>query len=140
MAKQIVGFQAMMEHAATTFPGIFNGYTLTVRESHQAGKADTSGTAKAMVSYFNRMGVDFSPEAIAMERDPTDSARAMGNSRGLPVRSWMAHLSADLTGQHRWSLNSSTTSTAATFMRRAPWMRSAIWTGTQKGEPAGSSP
>ncbi|MBC2710608.1 MAG: dihydrodipicolinate reductase [Desulfosarcina sp.] len=71
MAKQIVGFQAMMEYAATTFPGIFSGYTLTIRESHQAGKADTSGTAKAMVSYFNRMGVVFSPEAIAMERDPT---------------------------------------------------------------------
>ena len=71
MAKQIVGFQAMMEYAATTFPGLFNGYTLTVRESHQAGKADTSGTAKAMVSSFNRMGVDFSPEAITMERDPT---------------------------------------------------------------------
>jgi 4-hydroxy-tetrahydrodipicolinate reductase len=72
MAKQIVGFQAMMEFAATTFPGIFKGYTLTVRESHQAGKADTSGTAKAMVSYFNRMGVDFSPEAIVKERDPTN--------------------------------------------------------------------
>jgi len=71
MAKQIVGFQAMMEYAADTFPGIFKGYTLTVRESHQAGKADTSGTAKAMVSYFKHMGVDFSPEAIAMERDPS---------------------------------------------------------------------
>jgi 4-hydroxy-tetrahydrodipicolinate reductase len=70
MAKQIVGFQAMMEFAADTFPGIFDDYTLTVKESHQAGKADTSGTAKAMVSCFNRMGVDFSPEAIAMERDP----------------------------------------------------------------------
>jgi 4-hydroxy-tetrahydrodipicolinate reductase len=70
MAKQIVGFQAMMEYAAATFPGLFCGYTLTVHESHQAGKADTSGTAKAMVAYFNRMGVEFSPEAIAMERDP----------------------------------------------------------------------
>jgi 4-hydroxy-tetrahydrodipicolinate reductase len=70
MAKQIVGFQAMMEYAAATFPGIFKGYRLSVRESHQAGKADTSGTARAMVSYFNRMGVDFSTEAIAMERDP----------------------------------------------------------------------
>jgi len=70
MAKQIVGFQAMMEYAADTFPGIFHDYTLTVKESHQAGKADTSGTAKAVVSCFNRMGVDFSHEAIAMERDP----------------------------------------------------------------------
>ena len=70
MAKQIVGFQAMMEYAATTFPGLFKGYTLTVRESHQAGKADTSGTAKAVVACFNHMGVDFSPQAIAMERNP----------------------------------------------------------------------
>jgi 4-hydroxy-tetrahydrodipicolinate reductase len=70
MAKQIVGFQAMMAYAAATFPGIFSGYRLTVRESHQAGKADTSGTAKAMVAYFNQMGIDFSPEAIMMERDP----------------------------------------------------------------------
>ncbi len=78
MAKQIVGFQAMMEYAATTFPGIFDGYTLTVRESHQAGKADTSGTAKAMVSYFNRMGVDFSAKAITMERDPTNQREQWG--------------------------------------------------------------
>lgn len=70
MAKQIVGFQAMMEYAATTFPGLFSGYSLSVKESHQAGKADTSGTAKAMISYFNRMGIDFSPEQIVMERDP----------------------------------------------------------------------
>ncbi len=70
MAKQIVGLQAMMEYAADTFPGIFADYTLTVEESHQAGKADTSGTAKAMVSSFKRMGVDFSHEAIARERDP----------------------------------------------------------------------
>lgn len=78
MAKQIVGFQAMMEYAATTFPGIFSGYTLTVNESHQAGKADTSGTAKAVVGCFNRMGVDFSPESIQMERDPAVQRDAWG--------------------------------------------------------------
>jgi 4-hydroxy-tetrahydrodipicolinate reductase len=70
MAKQIVGFQAMMDYAARTFPGLFAGYTLTVRESHQKGKADTSGTAKAMVDCFNRLGVPFTADAIRMERDP----------------------------------------------------------------------
>ncbi len=70
MAKQIVGFQAMMAYAAETFPGLFEGYTLTVRESHQQGKADTSGTAKAMVRYFNAMGIDFTDEEIHQERDP----------------------------------------------------------------------
>ena len=94
MAKQIVGFQAMMEYAASTFPGIFHGYTLTVKESHQAGKADTSGTAKAMVSCFNRMGVDFSQEAIAMERDPA----VQREQWGIPE----AHLSGH--GWHTYRL------------------------------------
>ncbi|MBW1849120.1 MAG: dihydrodipicolinate reductase, partial [Deltaproteobacteria bacterium] len=70
MAKQIVGFQAMMEYASTNFPGIFNGYSLDIKESHQKGKADTSGTAKAMVKYFNNMGTPFSEDAILKERDP----------------------------------------------------------------------
>jgi 4-hydroxy-tetrahydrodipicolinate reductase len=70
MARQIVGFQAMMAYAAENFPGLFKGYRLRIRESHQAGKADTSGTAKAMVGYFNRLGIDFSAERIEKERDP----------------------------------------------------------------------
>lgn len=70
MAKQIVGLQAMMAYAAATFPALFSGYTLTVRESHQSGKADTSGTAKAMIAYFKQMGVDFAEASFVMERDP----------------------------------------------------------------------
>ena len=70
MAKQIVGFQAMMEYAAKTFPGLFKGYSLEIRESHQKGKADTSGTAKAMVGYFNQLGVSFSEDQILKVRDP----------------------------------------------------------------------
>jgi len=70
MAKQIVGFQAMMEYAAANFTGLFEGYTLQIRESHQQGKADTSGTAKAMVRYFNALGTPFSEDRIIKERDP----------------------------------------------------------------------
>ncbi len=70
MAKQIVGFQAMMEYAAETFPGLFNGYSLEIKESHQKGKADTSGTARAMIKAFNRLGVPFGEDDIQMERDP----------------------------------------------------------------------
>lgn len=70
MAKQIVGFQAMMEYASRSFPNLFQGYTLEIKESHQQGKADTSGTAKAMVRYFNRLGVPFAEENIVQERDP----------------------------------------------------------------------
>ena len=78
MAKQIVGFQAMLEYAAATFPGLFAGYRLRVRESHQQGKADTSGTAKAAVQAFNRLGVAFDVEQIEKERDPQVQKEAWG--------------------------------------------------------------
>ncbi|MGB5984733.1 MAG: dihydrodipicolinate reductase, partial [Desulfobacterales bacterium] len=70
MAKQIVGFQAMIQYAAQSFPGLFAGYGLAIKESHQQGKADTSGTAKAMVDLFNQLGMDFNREEIVQERDP----------------------------------------------------------------------
>lgn len=70
MAKQIVGFQAMMEYGAKSFPGLFKGYSLQVKESHQKGKADTSGTAKVMIKYFNEFGMPFAEEKIIKERDP----------------------------------------------------------------------
>ncbi len=78
MAKQIVGFQAMMEYAADNFPNLFRGYTLNVTESHQQGKADTSGTAKAMVSYFNKLGVSFSANDIVKVRDPEEQKAQWG--------------------------------------------------------------
>ncbi len=96
MAKQIVGFQAMLEYGATAFDNLFNGYALSVEESHQAGKADTSGTAKAVVDCFNRMGVEFSPDAIQMERDPTVQMEKWG----IPE----AHLSGH--GWHTYRLTS----------------------------------
>ncbi len=78
MAKQIVGFQAMMEYAANTFPGLFKGYGLSIKESHQQGKADTSGTAKAMVGYFNRLGCEFSEDDIEKIREPEIQKKDLG--------------------------------------------------------------
>jgi dihydrodipicolinate reductase len=48
--KPIVLFQAMLKHAAEVYPGALSGFELSVVESHQKGKADTSGTAKAVVA------------------------------------------------------------------------------------------
>lgn len=78
MAKQIVGFQAMMEWAAHTFPGLFDGYTLKIRESHQQSKADTSGTAKAMVGYFNQLGTPYTADKIIKERNPEKQQIILG--------------------------------------------------------------
>jgi 4-hydroxy-tetrahydrodipicolinate reductase len=59
-----------MEYAARSFPDLFKGYALAIKESHQKGKADTSGTAKAMVRYFKQMGLRFEEDQIVKERDP----------------------------------------------------------------------
>ncbi len=96
MAKQIVGFQAMMAFAADNFPGLFKGYTLEIRESHQQGKADTSGTAKAMVTYFNRLGLDFAVSQIQKERDP----ERQRNIWGVPAEHLAGH------GWHTYRLRS----------------------------------
>ena len=57
MAKQIVALQLMLEEMQEKFPDLYKNYTLSVRESHQKTKADTSGTAKAIVDTFNKMGI-----------------------------------------------------------------------------------
>lgn len=95
MAKQIVGLQAMMAYAAEQFPGLFNGYRLEVRESHQQGKADTSGTARAMLAYFQRLGAACAEEPIQMIRDPEAQRRL-----GVPEQYLAGH------GWHTYTLTS----------------------------------
>lgn len=77
MGKQIVAMQAALEDLASKYPAAFGGYTLEVTESHQKTKADTSGTAKAVVSSLQTlMGSDhgFSLEDdIKMLRDDESS-------------------------------------------------------------------
>jgi 4-hydroxy-tetrahydrodipicolinate reductase len=94
MAKQIVGFQAMMAYAAETFPNLFKGYTLRIKESHQKGKADTSGTARAMVKYFNSLGIPFGEDSILMERDPV----VQTSEWGIPAEFLTGH------GWHTYTL------------------------------------
>ena len=96
MAKQIVGFQAMMAYAANMFPNLFQGYSLEIKESHQRGKADTSGTAKAMASYFNQLGIPFSENDIIKERRP----ETQKTEWGIPEKYLQGH------GWHTYRLNS----------------------------------
>jgi 4-hydroxy-tetrahydrodipicolinate reductase len=69
MGKQIVALQTMLDNMAKSFPGLYKGYSLEVVEAHQSHKADTSGTAKAIVGSFNEMGIEFDVEQIEMLRD-----------------------------------------------------------------------
>ncbi|PPD84582.1 hypothetical protein GOBAR_DD18489 [Gossypium barbadense] len=78
MGKQVVAFLAAMEIMAEQFPGAFSGYSLQVMESHQAGKLDTSGTAKAIISCFQKLGVSFDMDQIQMIRDPKQQVEMVG--------------------------------------------------------------
>ena len=79
MGKQIVAFQTMMESMAEQFPGCFQGYSLRVVESHQRTKADTSGTAKAVVQSFQKMGLsDFKESDIEKVREKEAQMFDMG--------------------------------------------------------------
>jgi len=70
MAKQIVALQAALEGIAGEFPGSFGGYTLSVQESHQSSKVDTSGTAKAVSATLATLtGAPFSNAQIEKVRD-----------------------------------------------------------------------
>ena len=70
MAKQIVAMQAALEDLAKKFPGSFASYKMVCRESHQKTKADTSGTAKAVIDSLKQLSDDeFTYEDIEMIRD-----------------------------------------------------------------------
>jgi 4-hydroxy-tetrahydrodipicolinate reductase len=71
MCKQIVALQAALAKMAEDFPGAFAGYGLSVVESHQASKADTSGTAKAVADTLAVLtGAPFDHADIARVREP----------------------------------------------------------------------
>lgn len=69
MGKQIVAMQAALEELASKYPSAFAGYKLEVTESHQKTKADTSGTAKAVIDSLKVLSDDdFTYDDIEMIR------------------------------------------------------------------------
>jgi 4-hydroxy-tetrahydrodipicolinate reductase len=88
MGKQIVAMQAALEDLASKYPGSFAGYKLQVTESHQKTKADTSGTAKALVSSIKTLAADkdYSNSDIVMIRD-----EAAAIEFGVPPNAMKGH-------------------------------------------------
>nr|GMC56031.1 4-hydroxy-tetrahydrodipicolinate reductase 1, chloroplastic-like [Ipomoea batatas] len=78
MGKQVVAFLAAMEIMAEKFPGAFSGYKLQVMESHQVSKLDISGTAKAVISCFQRLGISFDLDQVEQIRDPEQQVKMVG--------------------------------------------------------------
>ena len=71
MAAPVVVFQEMMRVAAERFPGAFEGFDLSIHESHQAAKKnEISGTAISLLPYFEALGMPLEKEQIHIQRDP----------------------------------------------------------------------
>lgn len=88
MGKQIVALLSMLQYAADNFPGAFAGYSLEIVESHQVGKADVSGTARAMIPHFNKLGLSAKDGDIKAVRN-ADEQRRMGiEEKYLPGHAW----------------------------------------------------
>lgn len=78
MSAPILLIQAALEHLAARFPGSLADWKGEIVESHQAGKKDTSGTAKLMTGYLQKLGVSVRVEDIRMVRDPETQCNEMG--------------------------------------------------------------
>jgi len=87
MAKPIVLIQAMFEYAAKNFPDALKNFWAYITESHQSKKKDTSGTAKAMISYFEQLGISLLKEDLRKIR----SDREQFISLGVPIENLGGH-------------------------------------------------
>lgn len=99
MAKQIVAFQERMQYAAENFSNALRGYYLEIVESHQKGKADTSGTAQSMVEkpdgsqgYFNLLGIPFTKDQIIKIRDPNEQRKLGVPEPALEGHGWHTYI------------------------------------------------
>mmetsp|Transcript_23630 Transcript_23630/g.55988 ORF Transcript_23630/g.55988 Transcript_23630/m.55988 type:complete len:341 (+) Transcript_23630:163-1185(+) len=97
MAKQIVAMQAALEDLSKKFSGSFASYKISCKESHQKTKADTSGTAKAVIDSLKKLSDDeFTYDDIEMIRDDQGAI-----DFGVPKDAMNGH------AFHRYTLTSS---------------------------------
>jgi 4-hydroxy-tetrahydrodipicolinate reductase len=89
MAKQIVALQELLLSHSNAYPSSLDNYRLQITESHQKAKGkETSGTAKAMVKYFNALGIGFSVDQITKIRDPEEQLKLGVPKEYLDAHGW----------------------------------------------------
>lgn len=71
MSIPIVMLMDMFKFAAENYPNVLKGFIPVIEESHQATKADKSGTAKAIGKMLKQLGVNYHDEQqIRAIREP----------------------------------------------------------------------
>lgn len=93
MSVPIVILMDMLNYAADLYPHSLQNWELRIVESHQAKKADVSGTAIAIGKIFNSMGVKYSDTNIRSIRDAVEQ-----QIMGIPPGNIDGH------GWHQYSL------------------------------------
>lgn len=89
MCKQIVALTHMIQELSRNFPNCFDGYHLSITESHQSTKKDVSGTAKDMLAYFNQLTADgLELEGVEKIRDPTKQMEIGVPEQALKGHAW----------------------------------------------------
>lgn len=100
MAPPIILLQSALGHLAREFPGALAGWKLTIRESHQAGKKDVSGTARAFLPMLEALGSTAGEPPIEAIRDQTtqEKLRVPGEHLGGHGWHWYELVSPDGSG------------------------------------------
>jgi len=93
MSAPIVMLMDMFIYAASNYPGVLRDWEIRITESHQAGKADVSGTALAIGDLMKKLGVNFTKENIRSVRDEIEQRII-----GIPEFAITGH------GWHKYSL------------------------------------
>lgn len=89
MCEQIVALQAsFVDYLVKKYQGLLSGFELDIVESHQKGKQGTSGTAKAMVGYYNQLGIDFKENQITPIREIPDQLKMDVPKEHLKGHGW----------------------------------------------------
>lgn len=83
MAASVVEIQDELNRLMETSPNHFQGWHMTIRESHQAAKRDVSGTAKAFQAQLERIG--------AVMYGEIESVREPERQRQLGIQSLDGH-------------------------------------------------
>lgn len=100
MGPRLVAFQAALEYMAQEFPGIFEGFTGLVNESHQEWKEKPSGTGEAWRKLLERLGAIVPPMFIHRNKKEIHAFHSYDLTKGaLGRESTRIQLVTDIDGR-----------------------------------------
>lgn len=88
MARQFTAFRGVIRVFGEQDPSYYAGFNLDIIESHPSSKKGVSGTALAMVPYFNKAGIPDERITIESIRDKTQQLEMGVPEEALDCHAW----------------------------------------------------